>query len=347
MALNIRRSHILADSIEQFKSSHVRKKKIQVVYINETGEDSGGIVKDWLSTVIEEINNSGTFKPDPSGKYLTIDLAKADEDILEFTGQLIAISFNQELNLDVKLSLFIWRLLMKEKITINDMEEYDQSIYNSLKWILENDVSELEEVFVDSNDVELIENGKNVPLTNENKEEYVKLMINRIFMGQNDRLFHLIVTGFYEIINKKRLKRLKQYDAIKMRETINGQEKIDLDDWRKNTVFYGRRRNYYGEYEEDDDNEENQETLDIFFGIIGDWAEKDLRRLLNFVTGSPLVPIKGFAFLPGGPFTIKLCDGEKLPFARTCFNTLYISNTTGTLAIDLYESIKHTEFNLE
>lgn len=74
------------------------------------------------------------------------------------------------------------------------MEEFHPLVYQSLKWILENNVDALDEVFVDRNDEPLIQNGNNVKLTNENKNAYIKLMLKRMFFVNKTELLKF-VTG--------------------------------------------------------------------------------------------------------------------------------------------------------
>lgn len=61
------------------------------------------------------------------------------------------------------------------------MESVDSEYYNSLCWILENDPEDLgltfcvdEEKFGQMEEVDLIENGRDINVTNENKLEYIE-----------------------------------------------------------------------------------------------------------------------------------------------------------------------------
>lgn len=215
---------------------------------------------------------------------------------------MIALAINNECNVNIKFASFIWKLFLNEEIALEDMEEYDHSIYQSLNWILNNDVDELDETFVDRNDEELIKNGKNIKLTNDNKNKYVELIVKKTLMPCKNA-FDLLVNGFNEIL----LNELNVSPEL-LRDTVNGQEKIDLDDWKENTICL------------DDD------IKDDFFEILSNWDDENLRKLLKFATGSSVVPINGFADLEkiGGQFTIEINRVEMLPEAHTCFNTLVL-----------------------
>ena len=329
MRIEISRENILKESMDEFKNKIDNgTKNMTIIYKDEIGYDTGGLLKDWFTVITNDIINLGIFKPVPSGYYYTIDGKNSNEDILHFTGQLIAAALNNNCNLNLKLVSFIWKILLNEKITIEDMEEYDDSVYKSLKWMLENDVEGMNEVFVDSNDVALKKNGRNIRLTNENKNEYVNLMLKRIFIGKNGQLFKLLADGFNETVD---LECVKLYDAKKLREEINGQDIIDLVDWKNNTVC------------------KNKDELDNFFNIIAKWPNKKLRKLLEFTTGSPLVPIKGFKYLNGGQFNISLCSKHKYPEAHTCINQLILpkNNYYYELRDKLLIAIEVNNFGIE
>jgi hypothetical protein len=60
---------------------------------------------------------------------------------------------------------------------LNDLEDIDPEIMNSLTWMLSNDVETLDQPFIYELDVfgqtivqELVENGTNTDINNENKE---------------------------------------------------------------------------------------------------------------------------------------------------------------------------------
>lgn len=72
-------------------------------------------------------------------------------------------------------------MMLGKPIDLGDMESVDSEYYNSLLWIKENDPSELEltfsldeETFGHTSHHELKTNGANIPVTQENKDEYIR-----------------------------------------------------------------------------------------------------------------------------------------------------------------------------
>lgn len=73
---------------------------------------------------------------------------------------------------------------------MKDLEDVDEQLFNSLNWLLENDVNDLDlffeidvEEFGVHKTIPLKENGSKIKVTNENKNEYVEL--NSIFSLRN------------------------------------------------------------------------------------------------------------------------------------------------------------------
>ncbi|VDM06425.1 unnamed protein product [Schistocephalus solidus] len=74
-----------------------------------------------------------------------------------------------------------YKMMLGKKITLKDMEAVDSEYYRSLKYILESDPRDLaltfsvdEEHFGQTVEVDLVENGRNLPVTNAIKREYIE-----------------------------------------------------------------------------------------------------------------------------------------------------------------------------
>jgi E3 ubiquitin-protein ligase HUWE1 len=75
----------------------------------------------------------------------------------------------------------LYKIMTGEALCFSDLEDFDNAFYNNMKWCLENDVECLMTTFVAETDyfgkpleVELIENGKNITVSNSNKRDYVE-----------------------------------------------------------------------------------------------------------------------------------------------------------------------------
>jgi E3 ubiquitin-protein ligase HUWE1 len=91
---------------------------------------------------------------------------------------------------------------------MRDLESIDPEFHKSLQWMLDNDITDVidqeftieDDQFGEQKVVELKEGGKSIPLTEENKEEYVKLVVQyRVENSIKDQI-KAFLNGFYEII---------------------------------------------------------------------------------------------------------------------------------------------------
>lgn len=78
-----------------------------------------------------------------------------------------------------------YKMMLQKPIDLRDMESVDMEYYNSLLWIKENDPNALmltfcldEETFGHTSQRELKPNGANIEVTNDNKDEYIRLVIS-------------------------------------------------------------------------------------------------------------------------------------------------------------------------
>lgn len=74
-----------------------------------------------------------------------------------------------------------YKMMLGKAINIHDMESVDTEYYNSLKWILENDPSELdlrfcvdEDQFGQMQQRDLKPGGSDIKVDNNNKDEYIE-----------------------------------------------------------------------------------------------------------------------------------------------------------------------------
>lgn len=117
--------------------------------------------------------------------------------------------------------------------------------------------------------------------------------------------------GLWDVIDRSWL---RLFNEPELQVLISGATdgKIDVPDWRANT-------RYAGGYTILDPNVRN------FWNAVSSLTSKQQAELLRFVTSCERPPPLGFASM-NPPFTIQrvviLRDGDKLPSASTCFNTL-------------------------
>nr|XP_054755636.1 E3 ubiquitin-protein ligase Nedd-4-like [Lytechinus pictus] len=194
----------------------------------------------------------------------------------------------------------------------------DSEYHSSLQWITDNDPVDLDLTFaVDEESLgttkttELKRNGANIPLTNDNKGEYIQLVIEWRFVNRVRKQMDAFMDGFTSLVPRELL---SMFDENEIELLLSGLGDINVNDWRSNTAYRG---NYHA----------NHIVIQWFWKAVLAMGAEMRARLLQFVTGTSRVPMNGFAHLYGsnGPqlFTIeKWGSPNALPRAHTCFNRL-------------------------
>ncbi len=138
---------------------------------------------------------------------------------------------------------------------------------------------------------ELKPNGKNIPVTEKNKKEYIERMVKwRIERGVMEQTESL-VRGFYEVVDTRLI---SVFDARELELVIAGTAEIDIHDWRKNTE-------YRGGYQD------KHHVINWFWTAVECFDNERRLRLLQFVTGTSSIPYEGFAALRGSNGPRKFC----------------------------------------
>jgi E3 ubiquitin-protein ligase HUWE1 len=107
----------------------------------------------------------------------------------------------------------LYKILLGEKLTFKDLEDYDAEYYKNLKWALENDIEgaldetfTIEDAYFGQRQVtELKAGGKLISVTNENKHEYIELLCYfKLFKSMKAQI-NAFMKGFYELIPRELL----------------------------------------------------------------------------------------------------------------------------------------------
>lgn len=72
--------------------------------------------------------------------------------------------------------------MLRKKVAINDMEGVDEEYHKNLTWTLDNDITDIldqtfaieDEQFGETKTIDLKPGGRDIPVTNDNKREYVE-----------------------------------------------------------------------------------------------------------------------------------------------------------------------------
>ena len=79
---------------------------------------------------------------------------------------------------------------------------------------------------------DLLPNGQEIRVTNENKKEYVRLYVQWRFRVGVDKQFLALQRGFHELVSPNLL---KSFDEKELELIISGLGSVDVEDWKVNT----------------------------------------------------------------------------------------------------------------
>ncbi|XP_071028912.1 E3 ubiquitin-protein ligase SMURF1-like isoform X2 [Oncorhynchus clarkii lewisi] len=328
--IEVSRDEIFEESYRQIMKMRPKdlKKRLMVKFRGEEGLDYGGVAREWLYLLCHEMLNPyyGLFQYSTDNIY-TLQInpdSSINPDHLSyfhFVGRVMGLAVFHSHYINGGFTLPFYKQLLGKPIMLQDLETTDPELHKSLVWILENDISSvLDHTFCVEHSAfgkflqhELKPNGQNLPVTEDNKKEYVKLYVTWRFMRGIEAQFLALQKGFSQLIPQHLL---KPFDHKELELIIGGLGKIDLADWKSNTRL---------KHCSVDSN-----VVCWFWEAVESFTEERRGRLLQFVTGSTRVPLQGFKALQGsaGPrlFTIHLIEAntDNLPKAHTCFNRIDI-----------------------
>lgn len=323
----INRTSVFNDAFLTFmaRSSVDIKRKMIIEFENEPGLDYGGVSREFFYILSHEIfsPNYGLFMYSSHTNYTlqinpNSDVNPEHLHYFCFIGRVIGAAIFHRKYLDAYFVSAFYKMLLDIPVTFEDMESIDSEVYKGLLWMKENDVTDLGSTFSAEDDVfgvitthDLIPNGRNVDVTNENKNEYINLLVQWRACTRVQSQVSAIKRGILEIIPEELLTR---FTGSELEFLFCGVSEINVDDWEKNTL--------YRRYEVEDD------IVKWFWRVIKEDLDNVKRaQLLQFATGTSRIPLNGFRDLQGsdGPrkFTIERIDDTKLlPRSHTCFNRI-------------------------
>ncbi|KAI0051234.1 hypothetical protein FA95DRAFT_1602906 [Auriscalpium vulgare] len=328
LQLNVRRQRVFEDSFHAMQrktGDQIKYGKLSVRFYDEEGVDAGGVTREWFQILARQMfdPNNALFEPCAADR-LTYQPNKASWvnpehlSFFKFVGRVIGKAIYDGRLLDAYFARSLYRQILGKPVDYRDVEWIDPEYYNSLCWILENDPSPLDLNFSVEGDefgmtkiVPLKENGASIPVTLENRREFVQLSAQyRLYSSIKDQLEHLLA-GFYEIIPKDLV---SIFNEQELELLISGTPDIDVDEWRAATEYNG--------YSSSDP------VIVWWWRALKSFNRDERAKVLSFATGTSRVPLSGFGDLQGVQGTQRFSihraygDTDRLPQAHTCFNQI-------------------------
>lgn len=323
--VKVRRNHIFEDSYQEImrQSPADLRKRLMIKFEGEEGLDYGGVSREFFFLLSHEMFNPFycLFEYSAHDNYtLQINphsgVNPEHLNYFKFIGRVVGLAIFHRRFLDGFFIGAFYKMILRKKVILSDMEGVDADFYRNLEWTLNNDIDGIldltfaveDDLFGKIVEVELKPGGSEIPVTNENKREYVELVTEWKIERRVEEQFKSFMSGFNELIPQELV---NVFDERELELLIGGISEIDVDDWKKHTDYRGYT--------------ENDEVIQWFWKCVRSWDSEQKSRLLQFTTGTSRIPVNGFKDLQGsdGPrrFTIeKSGESEHLPKSHTCFN---------------------------
>ena len=235
-----------------------------------------------------------------------------------------------------------------QKHTLEDLAVFRPTLARGLHQLLEFE-GDVEEVFCRNFVVEvdrfgvrstvpLVYGGENLPVTNENRKDFVGKYITYLLDTSVAKQFEPFKRGFYTVSGGNALSLFRPEELELL---IRGSEEpLDISALRAVAVYEG----WGGTWVDGNATAENDPVVKWFWSFFERITPKEQRLLLSFITGSDRIPGTGATNL-----VIKvLCAGEdcdRFPVARTCFNAvcLYRYKRREKLERMLWRAVQESE----
>lgn len=158
---------------------------------------------------------------------------------------------------------------------MNDLEDIDPELMHSLTWMLNNDVTELEQPFEYELNIlgsnltqELVKDGENVVVDEINKESYISNLYITKTQKEVETQIQRFRKGFFEIVPEHLM---RMFSPGEIEILISGKSEIDIEDLKKYTTYRDIARDGL--------------LVTWFWEIIECMDQNLLANLLFFITG--------------------------------------------------------------
>ncbi|KAL0221935.1 hypothetical protein RCL1_001789 [Eukaryota sp. TZLM3-RCL] len=279
------------------KSSNMR-----ISFENEKGIDVKGLRTECFSLVSKQLFHDGVGKVFELENTISQFCKNPEPSWLNFTGLFLAKSMLHCLVVCANLSPLIWRCLAGVKVSPLEILIFDPLFSSSINSILE-DSNPLGLYFVSFDGEELCPNGELTPVTRLNRFGYVSKLLEHVLGKSFKQPSAIVQHGFNSLISS-RVTSLFSYKELEL--LCCGSDTVDVEELIEGLVIKGGTTESL--------------TIQHLFDELRDATSDDVALFLEFITGSPRMPL-GTTF--ECPITIHLVESsDRLPTSSTCFNTL-------------------------
>jgi ubiquitin-protein ligase E3 A len=243
-------------------------------------------------------------------------------------GIVLGLAIYNNVILDVHFPMVVYRKLMGKLGTFEDLMNSHPLLARSLQQFLDydGDVSEafmqpftvaVVDVFGSPQLHNLKEDGDQILVTNETKQEFVELYADFLLNKSVEKQFAAFRRGFQMVTNESPLGLLFHPEEVEL--LVCGSQNYNFKEFEDAAGYDGGFTS-------------ESPTVKYFWEAVHEFTDEQKRLLLQFATGSDRVPIGGLSKLKliiarNGP------DSDRLPTSHTCFNVLMLPDYNSKLKL--------------
>uniref|UniRef100_A0A8C9RQ59 HECT-type E3 ubiquitin transferase n=1 Tax=Scleropages formosus TaxID=113540 RepID=A0A8C9RQ59_SCLFO len=330
--IKVRRQQLLSDSLDELSRKRADlKKKLKVTFVGEAGLDMGGLTKEWFLLLVRQIFHTdfGMFTYLKDSNCHWFSSWKCD-NFSEFrlVGALMGLAVYNSITLDIHFPPCCYKKLLSPPVlpcdqnmpvgvttlTLDDLQQVMPDLAHGLRELLsyegnvEEDFCSTFQVFQEELGIiksyNLRPGGDKIPVTNQNRKEYVQLYIDFLLNKSIYKQFAAFYCGFHSVCASNALLLLRPEEVEIL---VCGSPELDMNALQKVTQYEG--------YSKVDP------TIRCFWDVVLAFPLELQKKLLHFATGSDRVPVGGMTDLN---FKIAKIDvsNDWLPVSHTCFNQI-------------------------
>ena len=324
LRLSLDRANVFEDTYQKLQGltgDEIKYGKLNVHFHGEEGVDAGGVAREWFSVLARQMfdPNYALFITSAADKltYQPNRASGVNSEHLSYfkcVGRIIGKAIHDGRLLDAYFTRSFYKLMLGRSVDYRDVEAVDPAYYKSLVWMLDNDITDIIDLtfsvetddFGTNKTIDLKPGGRDIPVTEENKHEYVTLVTEqKLVLAIKDQV-NTFLEGFHDIIPATLI---QIFNEQELELLISGLPDIDIDEWKANTVYEGYTL--------------SSPQIQWFWRAVRSFDQEERAKLLQFSTGTSKVPLEGFAELQGSngvqKFQIhkEFGDVNRLPSAHT------------------------------
>lgn len=261
----------------------------KVKFIGESVDDCGGGYSESIAEMCEELQNGSLplLVPTPDSRddvegvqksFLLNPCAKSQihADLFRFLGILIGIAIRTGSPLALNLAEPVWKQLSGASLSIEDIIEIDRGFLSRMNYVRELDIREdgIEIPFtaLSSNNVEIQLLGKYNKITKENRNEYLKLLL-QYRLHEFDRQIAAVREGMAKVVP---VPLLILYSGIEFETMVCGSPHIPVNSLKAITSYK---------------NVDANESLVVWFWeVLEEFTRLERSLFLRFVWGRARLP---------------------------------------------------------